>query len=129
MMDFWSEETLNCLKKKIWKLVLQEMAELLFIFFQWEVCENMWHAVRFKMILLRHIYSQNLTRGTKLFELNTKVNLLISFFSKMDVLRKWEQVTILLQTLCNVCNKNQFILFSLKIKTSCFCKHGSFSSF
>ena len=38
-------------------------------------------AVRFKMILLKHIYSQNLTRETKLIELNTKVNLLIRFFS------------------------------------------------
>ena len=34
------------------------------------------------MILVRHIYSQNLTRGTKLIELNTNVNFQIRFFPK-----------------------------------------------
>ena len=81
MMDFWSEETLNCLKKKSENWFCRKWQSCC-LFFSNEKCENMWHAVRFKIILLRHIYSQNLTRGTKLFELNTKVNLLISFFPK-----------------------------------------------
>ena len=75
-------ETPNCLKNGNLKVDFAGNGkERLFIFVQWKVCENNWHAVRFKTILVKHIYSQNLTRETKLIELNTKVNLLIRFFS------------------------------------------------
>ena len=39
--------------------------------------ENSWHAERFKMISVGHMYSLSLTRGTKLTELNTKKKLWI----------------------------------------------------
>ena len=83
IMDIWNEETLNCFKNSNLKVdFARNGTERLFIFVQWKVCENSWHAVRFKMILVRHIYSQNLTRGTKLIELNTNVNFQIRFFPK-----------------------------------------------
>ena len=83
MMDFWSEETLNYFKDSNLKVeFVGNDKERLIIFVWWKVCVNSWHAVRFKMILVRHFYLQNLTKGTKLIELNTKVNLLIRFFPK-----------------------------------------------
>ena len=82
-MDFWNEETLNCLKNSNLKVDFAGNGqERLFIFVQWKVYENSWHTERFKMISVGHMYSLNLTRGTKLTELNTKKNLQIGFFPK-----------------------------------------------
>ena len=95
IMDFWNKETLNCSRNSNLKVHFAGNGrERLFIFVQWKVYENSWHTERFKMISVGHMYSLNLTRGTKLTELNTKKNLQIGFFSKMVVLCKWEQVTL-----------------------------------
>ena len=52
------------------------------------------------------MYSQNLTRGTKLTELNTKKNLQIGFFLKWMYFVNESSNIILLWTLHNVHNKN-----------------------
>ena len=50
-MDFWNEETLNCLKNSNLKVdFVGNGQERLFIFIKWKVCENSWYAERFKMI-------------------------------------------------------------------------------
>ena len=69
--------------------------ERLFIFVQWKVYENSWHAERFKMISVRHnhvflkSHQRNKTNRTQ-----HKEELADKFFSKMGVLCKWEQVTL-----------------------------------
>lgn len=131
-MDFWKEETLNYLKNSNLKVdCVGNGTERLCIFVQWKVCENSWHAVRFKMILVRHIYSKKTHQGNKSNWTQHKGEFANKIFSKMDVLCKWEQVAILLQTLCNVPDKNSlfFVLFSLKIKKVFFCKLSSFCVF
>ena len=50
-MDFWNEETLNCLKNSNLKVdFVGNGQERLFIFIQWKLCENSCYAERFKMI-------------------------------------------------------------------------------
>ena len=50
-MDFWNEETLNCLKNSNLKVdFVGNGQERLFIFIQLKVCENSCYAERFKMI-------------------------------------------------------------------------------
>ena len=98
--------------------------ERLFIFVQWKVYENSWHAERFKVISVRHnhvflkSHQRNKTNRTP-----HKEELADKIFSKMGVLCKWEQVTLycyghyimsLTKTVLF------FFCFSLKLKTSFF---------
>ena len=109
--------------------------ERLFIFVQWKVYENSWHAERFKMISVRHnhvflkSHQRNKTNRTP-----HKEELADKIFSKMGVLWKWEQLSyiILLWTLHNVLNKNSplfFFVFLWNWKLVFFCLLGSFFTF
>ena len=50
-MDFMNKETLNCLKNSNLKVDFAGNGqERLFIFVQWKVYENCWHAEKFKVI-------------------------------------------------------------------------------
>ena len=52
-------------------------------------------------------------QGNKAHWTQRKDEIADKIFSKMDVLCKWEQVTILLRTLPNVRNKTVFFFFGL----------------
>ena len=102
VMDFWNEETLNCLKILIWKLTLWKWQREAVYFcpvksvWKWLACCEILNDFN-KPHLFPKSHHGNKTNWTQ-----HKGELADKIFSKMDVLRKWEQVTILLQTLCNV---------------------------